>query len=58
VNRGDACGGGEEDREDDLAGDFADGAELEMRLAEFDSEAIDLSGCQGVGGLAHSTLRD
>jgi hypothetical protein len=27
VDRGDACGGGEEDREDDLAGNLADGSE-------------------------------
>src|SRR4051812_38070286 len=57
VDRGEARGGGEEDREDDLAGDLADGAELEVRLAEVDGEAIDLTGCQGVGGLAHGPLR-
>ena len=58
VDRGHACGGGEQDRQDDLAGDLADGAELQVRLAEVDGEAIDLSGCQGAGGLAHRSLRE
>jgi len=58
VDRGEPRGGGEEDRENDLAGDLADGAELEVRPAEVDGEAIHLSGCQGVGGLAHRTLRE
>jgi len=42
----------------DLGGDFADGAELQVRLAEVDSEARDLSRCQGVGELVHRSLRE
>ena len=57
-NRGDAGGGGEQNREDDLAGDLADGLEPQVRLAEVDGEAIDLSGCQGVGELVHRSLRE
>src|SRR5512135_440537 len=57
VDRGDPCGGSEQGRQDDLGGDLADGAEPQVRLAEVDGEAIDLSGCQGVGELVHSSLR-
>jgi hypothetical protein len=44
VDRRDARGGGEEDREDHLAGDLADSAEPKMRLAGVDGVAIDLGG--------------
>lgn len=57
-DRGDAGGGGEQDRQEDLGGDFADGVEAEVGLAEIDGEAIDLSGCQGAGELVHRPLRE
>src|SRR5262249_3391644 len=56
-DRGDPGRGGEEDGEEDGGGDLALAAELQMRLAEVDGEAIDSGGCQGGGGLAHSSLR-
>ena len=55
---GDPLRRGEEDGQEDRGGDFALAAEVEVRLAEVEGEAVDLGGCQGGGGLAHSGLRD
>ena len=54
--RGDACGGGEEDGQEHSSGDPLGVAELEVGLAALDGVAIDLSRGQGVGELVHRTL--
>src|SRR5262249_47852396 len=57
-DRGDAGRGGGEEGQEEGGGDLALAAEVEVRLAEVESEAIDLGGCQWGGRLAHSSLRD
>ena len=49
--------GGEEDGHEDLGGDLAEGSEGQVCLAEGDGEAVNLGGCQGLGGLGHGYLR-
>ena len=56
-DRGDPRRGGEEDRQEDRGRDFAFGLEVQVRLAEVAGEAVDLGGCQGGSGLAHSSLQ-
>src|SRR5271166_6382316 len=55
--RGDPRRGSEENRQEDRGRDFAFGLEVQVRLAEVAGEAVDLGGCQGGSGLAHSSLQ-